>query len=49
MQKFITFVFISLLVVSTITNAENLATTDDGKRISLKKDGTWEYIAIKKK
>lgn len=49
MQKLNTFVFISLLLVGSITNAENLATTDDGKRVSLKNDGTWEYIAIQKK
>jgi hypothetical protein len=48
MKKFTIFVFITLLFVSTITNAENLATTNEEKKVSRGNDGTGEYFAIQK-
>ncbi|HEV8515976.1 MAG TPA: hypothetical protein VGQ59_22000 [Cyclobacteriaceae bacterium] len=39
-----TLIFVTLLLLNLMAYSQQSATTDDGKKVLLKADGTWEYL-----
>ena len=44
MKIYKTFILLFFLICTTTLKAQRLATTDEGERVSLNTDGTWNFI-----
>jgi len=44
MKNYKTFILLFFLICTITLKAQRLATTDEGERVSLNPDGTWNFI-----